>query len=110
MAERVAGEGVEREHDDVEAHDEGADADAEVAVEIIGEDDVVPEEGQEDESDVEKIAVKILQDEWELCLALVFAIGGLGDGAGGWIQEEGAIVGFAIVIAGGAETKRASED
>jgi hypothetical protein len=111
MPQRVAGEGVSREKDDVHEHDQSAKADAEFATEIEGSEDVIPEKTQENDGEIEKITMNILQDEGKRSFAtIVFADRRLADGAGRWIEKEGAIVGFAIVIAGGAKTERRAED
>lgn len=110
MAEGVAGKRVQREHDDVDAHDQSAEADSEMAIEIVGEDGVVPEKSKEHEREVEEIPVKILEDKRKSRFALVVAFGRLTDGASGRIEKKCAVVGFAVVVAGCAKTKRSSKD
>lgn len=110
MAERVARESVDAEQDDVEEHNERADADAEVALEDEGAYRVVPKEGDEKDCDVEKVAVKILENERKARLAAIFAIARFANGATGRIGEKCAIVGFAVVVARHTETERAGQN
>src|SRR4029077_3605440 len=110
MAEGVAGKRIQREHDDVDAHDQSAEADSEMAIEIVGERGVVPEKSKEHEREVEEIPVKILEDKRKSRFALVAAFGRFTDGASGRIEKKRAIVGFAVVVAGCAKTKRSSQD
>src|SRR5262249_37744120 len=68
VAERVAAERIAAEQDHVEQQHDGADADAEVPVavrilEAQGLDEVPREQHDEDQGDVEGIAMGILQDE-----------------------------------------------
>src|SRR5579862_9629975 len=74
MAERVARKRIQREHDDVDGHHQGADADAEMTVEIVGEHDVIPEKTKEHEREIEKVAVNVLQDERKRGLTFVLAV------------------------------------
>ena len=77
VAQRVAAEGVAAEQDDVGGQHQGADADAEggLAGGRIGEPQrlphVVGEEDQEDQRQVEEVAVDVLEDQRERALAAV---------------------------------------
>jgi len=92
-------------------HDECAEADAEFAVEEEGFDGVVPEEAKKNNREIEEVAMNVLQDEGKRSFAaIVFADRRFADGAGRWVEKEGAIVGFAVVVAGGSEAERSAED
>src|SRR5882724_5217764 len=65
MAKGVAGKSVEREENDVDEHDECAEADAEFAAEEEGFDGVVPEEAEKNNREIEEVAMNVLQDERE---------------------------------------------
>jgi len=110
VAERVARKGVKREQGNVQGQNESADTDAEVAVEIEGYDGVVPEEQDEDDRNIEEIAVKILENEGKSCLALVIAFRWLANGAGRRIEQKGPIESLAVVVAGGAKAEWTSKD
>jgi hypothetical protein len=110
MAERVARERVKGEEDYVGEHDEGAEADAELTVEEKREVSVMPQEAEEDERGIEKVAMDILQDERKFGFAAVFAAGGFIDGTSRGIEKECTVVGFAVVVAGGAEAEWEDED
>src|SRR5258708_5906160 len=123
MPEGVTAEGVARQQHHVDEHDEGADADTELARPRAhravsedaayrparGEEHVVGEYEDEDYCRVHEIAVHILENERKPGLALV-AVPRLADAAGHGVKEEGAVVGFAVVVAGGAESARGNED
>src|SRR5437016_12693264 len=67
---------------------------------------VVPENDQKDDRDIKKIAMEILQDKRKARFANVAIRMRLANGASGRIQKEGAVISFAIVIAGRAKTER----
>src|SRR6266436_8168360 len=106
----MAGKSVERKKNDVESEDEGADADAEGAIEEEGANGVVPEKNDEQNRKVEEIAMDILEDKRKCCFAAIVAARGFADGAGGRVQEKRAVVGFAVVVARGAKAQRANKN
>jgi len=110
MAERVAGKRVQREHDDVDAHDQSAQAYTEMAAEIVGEHGVVPEKPKKYERQIEKIAVNVLEDKGKRRFALVAASGRLADGTSRWIEKKRAVIRFAVVVARGAKPEGSGED
>src|SRR6266403_1323777 len=110
VAKRMAGKRVEREQRDVEGEDERADTDAEVAAEKEGANGVVPEKNDEQNRQVKEIAMDILEDKRKSGLAAIVAARGFADGAGGRVQEKRAVVGFAVVVAGGAKAQRANKN
>ena len=100
----MAGKSVGREEDDVDEHDQRTQADAEFAVEVESAKNVIPEEAQENDCEIEKVAVDVLQDEGEGRLAAVAPPLLLRNGAGGRVPEEGPVVRLAVVVAGCPET------
>src|SRR5580765_2739792 len=73
-------------------------------------DRVIPEEAQEDDGAIKKIAVQILQYKRKLCFPAVIAIWALTHGACRWIHKEGSIIGLAIVITSHAKAERKGQD
>src|SRR5580692_11765193 len=110
VAQRVAGKRVQREQDDVRGQNDGAEADAKVAVEVEGHEGIVPKKQDEHDRQIEKISVDILQDERKLRLPVVFAVGRFTHGASGRIEKKRAGVSFAVVVARSAKPERPRED
>src|SRR6476619_3335491 len=111
----MAREQVKCEQDDVDKQHQCADADAKVELLIgtrkpEGTNRVIPEKAQKDDGAVEKIAMKILQDERKAGLAAIIAMRRLTHGAARRIQKECAVIGFAIVVTGHAEAQRERQD
>src|SRR5215216_4035308 len=109
-AERVSAEQhyVHREHERTDADAERLRAgrridEPERFPHVVGEDD------EEDEGEVQEIAMHVLHDEREAALAEV-ALARLADRTGRWIGPERAIVGAAVVVAGEAEQAGRPED
>src|SRR5207247_10485718 len=70
----------------------------------------LPEQDErEREHEVERVPVQVLEDEREPRLSRVPPVG-LGDRARRRRQPEAAVVGLAVVVAGGAEEQREGED
>ncbi len=61
--------------------------------------------------EIEKVAMNVLQDEGKTRFRHdSFAQAGFAYGASGRIEKKSAVVGFAVVVAGGAETEGRAED
>src|SRR6266446_510176 len=103
VPQRVAGECVERKENNVGEQHERAHTDSRMTRKPKRADCVVPKYYQKDQSDIKEIAVQVLQDKGELCLAVVPMRMRFANGASRWIKKEGAIVGLTIVIAGSAK-------
>ena len=71
VAERVARGGVERQERDVDGHHQRPDAHAEPVGPSAGQDHVVRQEDDEEQRQVEEVAVQVLEDQ-EPRLPLVF--------------------------------------
>src|SRR6266705_3534295 len=110
VAGRVAGEAVERERSGGDQQHERADPDADAAPEARPLEHVAPEEEEVDERDVERVAVEVLEDEGEGGLAAVAVPARLAHRARRRIEEVRAVVGLAVVVAGGAEEDRRKKD
>ena len=75
------------------------------------DDGVDPQEEQRDEREVQEEPVEVLEDEREGRLHPVAPVDGrLADGAAGRIGEVEAVVGLAVVVAGGPEAERDPQD
>src|SRR5262245_21879167 len=111
----MTGEGVERQQGYVRREHKSGDTEAESAAGAVGcwpdagIDDVGRQQDEKDEREVEKIAMQILEQK-QVRLAAIVVATRLTDGAGGWIEKEGAIVGLAIVVAGHTKAAGSRED
>src|ERR1700686_3045646 len=101
----MAGQRIDGKQDNVDQQNQAADADAKLPVEKETLDRVVPQENQEKNREIKKIAMHILQNKWKGRFAAIFAIGGLAHGARGRIEKKCAIVSFAVVVTGGAKSQ-----
>src|SRR5882672_7642560 len=115
MPQGMAGGQVQGEQHNVYQQNQCANADAKMQLligprEPEGSDGVIPEEAQEDDGAIKKIAMEILQDERKTGFAAIVSMRRLAHGAARRVQEERAIVSFAIVIAGHAEAERESQN
>src|SRR5439155_1093350 len=116
-------EGIAREQYDVHRHDQRADADAELARAgrhravgqhavhgpAGGEEHVVRENEDEHDSGVHEEPVHVLEDEGERRLAPI-AVPWLAHRTGYGVEEEGPIVGLAVVVARQPEAEREDEN
>jgi len=111
VAEGVAGKSVKREKNDVGKHDERTEADAKFAVEAKGLEGVVPKEAEKKDSEIEEIAMNVLEDEGKSAFTrVIFAEARFADGTGGRVEKKGPVVSFAVVVAGRAETEWPAEN
>src|ERR1700688_4927522 len=106
MAERMARQRVNGKQGNVEQQNQAADANAKLSVEEKTLDRVMPQKNQEKNREIKKIAMHILQDKWKDRFAAIFAVGGLSHGAARRTEKKCAIVSFAVVVTGGAKSKR----
>src|SRR6266550_7613892 len=110
MTQRVAGEKVQRQENDIDQQDDGTDAHTESVFEEEAVYRVVPEKGQKDDRQVHEISMRVLKNKGKLSFAPVTATRFFRDCAASGIEKKGTVVGFAIVVAGHAETKRPRQD
>ena len=111
VAEGMARKCVQSQQANVNEHDGGAEADTELAAEIECFVYVIPEKAQEEDREIKKVSMNVLEDEGKAGFALiVLAEAWLTNGTGRRIEEKGAIVGFAVVVASGSETQGRAED
>src|SRR5206468_951782 len=109
MPPRVAPECVTGEERRVDEEDHAPHADAEPAVAEEGPERVVVKNEDEGDGEVERVAMKVLDDQ-ETGLAAVPSPRERADRAARRRAEERAVVGLAIVIAGRAERAREHEN
>ena len=103
MSERMARESIEREKCYIDEKHERTQAYAEAPIEpetFIG---VVPKKEDEDDRDVEEISVQILENERKGGLTPVSMLPYLANSARWWIEKEGPIIGFPVIVAGRAK-------
>ena len=74
MTEGVTAEDVSGKQDDVDDEHQGADADAEMAVKVEGNDGIPDEKCPDNIRKAQEIAVKVLQDQRKAALAELDAI------------------------------------
>src|ERR1051325_7213795 len=111
MGQGVARKSIGGQKDYIDEHDQRAEADTKFAIEVESFENVIPEKAEEQDGEIEKIAMNVLQDERKASLTtIVFAEAGFAHSTGGWIEKEGPIVSFAVVVASGGEAKRGAED
>jgi hypothetical protein len=110
VTEGMAGKRVEGERDDVDEHDDGAEADTKMTLIVERAESIPPEDDDDDNREVEEEAMEVIEDPGEAALAVIVARRGFHTGTGRRIPEEGAVVGFAVVVAGNTEAERNPED
>ena len=104
MTQGVAGKSVKRKKEDIDRQDDRANPDAEMTVEEERTNGVVPKKNDEQNREIEKIAMDILQDKGKRGLPAILAVRRFPDGASGGIEEKRAVVGFAVVVTRGTES------
>ena len=111
----MAAERVAADQHDVDQQHQRADADAELrvarrrVVEAEALHDVDRQKDDEQQREVERVAVQVLDEQRPLGLAAVF-VARLADGAGGRVGPERLVVGAAVVVAGHPEREREDQD
>src|ERR1041385_378892 len=111
----MAGEKIEAQEHDIDQQHQRSDADAKTKLLIWARkperaDCVIPEEAKEDDGAIKKIAMQILQDKREFCLAAIVAMRRFSYRAARRIKKKRPVIGFAIVITGHAKAQRESQD
>src|SRR5262249_44748022 len=101
----MARERVERKQDDVGGQHERAETHAEASIKREGADGVDAQKNDEEDSNIEEVAVDVLEDERKLRLAAV-GMPTFSDGARRRVEEEGPIVGLSVVVAGHPKAQR----
>src|SRR5882724_9196837 len=110
MAERMAGKRVERKERNVDRQDQRADTNPKMALEKESADGVVPKKNDEQNREIEKIAMDVLEDERKSGFPAIVATKWFTDGTSGRIEEKRAVVGFAVIVAGSAKTEGPGEN
>src|SRR5262249_36458079 len=116
VAERVARERVQGQEEGIAGQDERSDADPEPAGPAAGMDHVDRQDDQEDERQVEEVAMEVLDREPPR-FALVRRPApqpaerpGLAHAATDRVEEEGPVIGLAVVVARDPEAPGRPED
>lgn len=110
VAKRVTGKSVEREEESIREQHQCPNAETELAVKPEGLPDIVPKKSDQRDRRKQHIAMDVLQEERKGGLPLVTVWHRFTDGAGWRVGEEGAVVSFAIVVAGGPESERGPQN
>ena len=105
----MARERVNREQNHVAQQNQSPNPDSYGAVKEEGVNGVAPEKNEEEHGQIEKVAMDILKNERK-CGFTAIAMPAFAHCASGRVQKECAIVGFAVVIAGYAESQRAGQN
>jgi hypothetical protein len=99
VAKRMAGESIHSQKDDVEKQHQSPDSHADSAIKKEGAERISPKKNEEDEANVQKVAVEVLQNKRKRSLTPITVLSAFADGARGRIKKESAIVSLPIVIA-----------
>src|SRR2546428_2553208 len=114
VSQRMARQRVAGQQDDVRQQHQRADTYAKVSshgrVKPKSRNRVVPENHQEDDGNIEKVAMQILQNKGKPCFASVTSARRLADRTGRRIEKKRAIVSFAIVITRRPKAERRPEN
>src|SRR5580658_1058849 len=105
VAERVAGQSVSRKQDYVEQEHERADAHSDSPVKKEGAKRVAPEEDEEDESDIEKVAMEVLKNEGKFRFTPI-AVSAFTNGACRRVEKKSPVIRLAVVVASDPESQR----
>jgi len=106
VSERMAGEAVQAQQDDIHQQDNRSKANEEMPMEHERPHHVDPEKQEDDQAQQQEIPVEVIQHPGESGLAVVAAALQLLDGAGRRVPEKRPKVGLAVVIAAAAQPQR----
>src|ERR1700677_1456185 len=101
----MARQRIRCEQDDVDEEHKRADTHSKFSVPPERVVSVFPQEREKYDGEIQRVAMKVLQNEWKLRFATIRAFW-LANGACRRIGEKRAVVRLAIVVAGGAKTQR----
>src|SRR5205823_4658320 len=106
---------VQCQQHDIRQHDQTAESNAEFRLmqppdKGKGLECVTPQKQNEDNCQIQKVAVNILQNERKGGFTFVVAFAAFINSAGRWIEKKSAVVGFAIVVAGGSKSQRSRQN
>jgi hypothetical protein len=102
----MAGQGIHGQEDYVAEQHHGADPHSDSSVKEESAERVTPKKDEEDEPDIQKVAMEILQNKRKGSLAPITVLPVLADGAGGWIEKKSPVVSFPVVVTGDSESQR----
>src|ERR1700694_2751806 len=106
----MTGECVAGEQRGVHREDQRADGNTERSSRPERSPDVVPEKKENQQREVQQVAMQILENQWECCLAAILSAPSFSDGAAGRMERKGAVVRLAVVVAGQTKSARRPED
>src|SRR3981081_46239 len=110
VAERMAGQSVSRQQDDVEQQDESADSHSNSSIKNESVQRVAPKKEEKDKPHIQKVAMEILQNKRKPSLAPVTMLPALTDSTGGRIEEESPVVSLPIVVARDPKSQRPNQN
>src|SRR5579863_10113341 len=105
----MTAERVSAEQNDVGEQNQSPNPDPEMSVEPAGVPDVVGKDHEEDQGQIEEIAVDVLQDQRKRALAAIL-LARLTYRAGRRVSPEGLVVRAAVVVTGDAKASRRPQD
>src|SRR5207244_4464272 len=100
MAKRVTGECVSGEQRGIRSQNQRAHRNAELSSRPQRAPHVVPEKKQNDQCEVQQIAMQVLQDQWKCSLAAILASRSFSDSAAWRMECERTVVRLAVVVTG----------
>src|SRR5882762_224505 len=109
MSQGMARQRISRQQNNIDKQYQRAQAHAEFPVKIEREKNVLPQEDQEQNREVQKIAMNVLQNEWKSRLTFVISFP-FAHRASRRILKKRAIVCFSVVIAGRAKAQRPTQN
>src|SRR5215475_1414078 len=106
MAQRMAGECVQSEQDNIDQQDKRAHPNSKPILKKESANCIPPKEHKIEKREIKKPAVKILQDKRKRSLAAVAPLACFAHRASRRVQKERTIVGLPIVVAGRTKPQR----
>src|SRR5687768_1508998 len=110
VPQRMARQGIERQQHYVGEQHQRAHAYPKAALKPERLHSVVPENEKKDEREVKKITMQVLQYKRKCRFSPIAMPTRFADSARGWIKKECPVIGFAVVVTGGAKTERRAQD
>src|SRR6266568_76165 len=110
MTQRMTCKRVERKQNNIQHQNQRAQSHTEVPIKPKRANGVVPENNQKDQSNVQKVAMQVLQYKRESSFTLVAVWTHFANRARRRIKKERTVVSFAVVVTRGAESERRPEN
>ena len=106
----MARQRISCQKDYVEQKDESADSHSDSPIKKECSERVTPKKEEEDEADIQKVAMEILQNKRKRSLAPITMLPVFADGAGGWIEKKSPVVSLPVVVTRDSESQRPNQD